>query len=490
MSVAGRPVRRWLLALLVIVLALGGFLLWRFATPIDLDAPPPPVVADLPDSLPGVSVSTIDARVTYQLATAVDSLEAAVPRSYGDIEERLPYAGNTRVSFAYALQRTPFRVHVVGQTVSVATDITYEGRVWYRPPIGPELHAGCGTGNDPKPRVHATLVSTFRLTPQWQLRTDTRVLRLVPFSEEDRDRCRLTILRIDVTDRMIEATRLMLEKNVHRFDGVASRWPVRAKFEKLWDQLQRPIFLTPGVYMEIHPDAVQLGEVVAAGDTVSARLRILASPRIVTERAIAAPMPLPDLVPAGQEARVTDVALDASISYPVASALMRKAVVGRSIEQAGHRVWIRDVVLKGIGGGRVALGVRLAGRVRGMLYFTGTPSLDPAHHRVHVPDLDFDAGTFQLLVRGLGWLRGVDIRDFLRAQASLPDSNGIGRLQALADGAVNRTLVPGVLLRGHVRDARGTGVHATTQALHLRAVANAEFTLALDKAPPMPVVPR
>lgn len=487
----GRPrMRRWLAASLLVLLAAAAFLAWRFALPIDLDAPPPRVLPDLPDSLPGFSASVIDARVTYQLRTAIDSLEAAVPRTYGDIEQRLPYAGNTRVSFAFALRRSPFQVRVTGQTVAITADIDYQGRVWYRPPIGPEIHAGCGTGSDPRPRVHATFVSTFRLTPQWQLRTDTRVLRLVPFSEEGRDRCRLTVLRIDVTDRVIEAARLMLEKNVHRFDGVVSRWPVRAKFEKLWQQLQRPIYLTQGVFMEIQPDAAQLGEVTTRGDTVSARLRILASPRIVSERSSAAPRPLPVLEPATAIGAGAHVALDASLSYAVATELLRKAVVGRSIEQAGHRVWIRDVVMSGIGAGRVALGVRLAGRVRGMIFFTGTPSLDPSHHRVHVPDLDFDAGTAQILVRGVGWLKGVDVRDFLRSQASLPDSAGIGRLQALAESGVNRTLVPGVVLRGHVRDAQATSVHATTQAVHLRAVADAEFTLALDKAPPIPVVQR
>ena len=76
------------------------------------------------------------------------------------------------------MSRSPFRVRVTGQTLSISADVEYQGRVWYRPPIGPELSAGCGVGDAPRPRVRATLVSTGRLTPRWQLRTRTRVLRL------------------------------------------------------------------------------------------------------------------------------------------------------------------------------------------------------------------------------------------------------------------------------------------------------------------------
>ena len=129
--------------------------------------------------MPDVPASTIEALVTYNLGTAVDSLEAVVPRTYGDIEQRLPVASNTRASFAYAVSRSPFRVGVTGQTLSISADVEYEGRVWYRPPIGPELSAGCGIGDAPRPRVRATLVSTGTAdAATGSCARSTRVLRL------------------------------------------------------------------------------------------------------------------------------------------------------------------------------------------------------------------------------------------------------------------------------------------------------------------------
>ena len=243
-----RPVRRPVLilygALLLVVIALGLFLWQKRGTPWVLDPPPPTVAAEAPDTLAPVPPSIVDAPVTYDIATAIDSLEAAIPRTYGDIDARLPIPGNDRASIAFAVSRSPFRISVQGLTVTISTDVEYEGRVWYRPIIGPELSASCGTGGGPRPRVRATLASTGRLTPNWELRTQTRLVRLEPYSEDARDRCKLTILRIDVTDRVLQGTRTMLEQNLAKFDQAVARWPVRPRFVTIWKQLQRPIWLT------------------------------------------------------------------------------------------------------------------------------------------------------------------------------------------------------------------------------------------------------
>jgi hypothetical protein len=147
---------------------------------------------------------------------------------------------------------------------------------------------------------------------------------------------------------------------------------------------------------------------------------------------------------------------------------------------------VADVQLSGIGGGRVALGVQLAGAVKGRLYFTGTPSIDRANRQVHVPDLEYDVGSVKLLVRGFEWMKGVDIRDFLRERARLPDSAALGKLVDLAERGTNRTLTPGVDLSLRIERAVGTGVLATTTDIRVRAVADAEMKLMISRGPAVP----
>ncbi|MEO5988066.1 MAG: DUF4403 family protein [Candidatus Eisenbacteria bacterium] len=475
---------------LLVIISVVAYIRYRLDQTQVLDAPAPVVVADIMDSNLQEAASTIEVLVTYNLSTAVDSLEAAVPLTYGDLEQQLPIATNKRASFAYTVSRSPFTARVNGKTLSLSSDIEYQGRVWYRSPLGPVLGAGCGTGNGERPRVSLELSSTCELTPRWQLRTHTRVMRLEPYSDEPRDRCKLTVLRIDVTDRAIAATREMLERNLLRFDEAVGRWPVRKRFTQLWTLFQRRIRLTDDVYLEINPYAAQLGSVDAVGDTVNARLRVTAAPRIVTGAQSEDLRPLPVLQPADSVGNGARVIIEASFTYPVATNLLRRALVGRSIVQQGHRIVIKDVQLTGIGGGRVALGVKLAGKVRGKIYFTGTPRLNSELHRVDVPDLDYDVGTAQSLVQGFAWLNGVDIRDFLRARATLPDSQSVGKLRTLAENGINRTLAPGVTLSGRIHDARGTSVRATQQEIRMRAVADADFKLAIDRGPKLPRPPQ
>ena len=480
------PRRFALLGVLIVASGLGAYLWRTLSSPILLDAPPPVVTTDSVGREPPLPPSIVEAPVTYDVSAAVDSFERAVPRNYGDIDNRLPVGDNPRAHFAFLVSRAPFRVHVDGLTISIASDIEYEARGWYRPVIGPELSAACGTGGVPRPRVRATIVSTARLTSDWQLRTQSRVAHLEPFSTDPRDRCRVTIFHIDITNRVIEATQRVLEQNLAKFDRAIADWNTRSRFEQLWRQLQRPIRLTDSVYLVINPFAAQLGSIGSEGNTVVAHLRLIASPRVLTggyPNEFERMHPIPPLDKASGVGSGAHVLMDASFSYPVATVLLRRVLVGKKIEQSGRRVRIRDVEVFGVGGGRVALGVTLAGAVRGRLYFTGTPMLDRVNRQVYVPDLDYDVGSATLLVRGFEWLKGIDIRDFLRARARLPDSALVGRLRELAEHGMNRTLAPGVELSAQIQRAEGTDVLATTQEIRIRAVADADLKLAVSRAP-------
>jgi len=471
----------------------GGYLWYLLKNPLSLDASPPAVIADLPDTMPPAAPSTIDAPVAYDVSAAVDSLEKAVPRTFGDIERRIQAGNNTRAHFAFIVSREPFRVRVNGTTISISTDVEYEGRVWYRPIIGPQLSAACGTAGVPRPRVRATLVSSARLTPDWQLRTRTRVAKLEPVSNEARDRCRITIFRIDVTNRVVDATRRLLEQNIAKFDSTIARWNARSRFEQMWHTLQRPIRFTDSVYLMINPYSAQLGSIGGTRDTLVGHVRLMASPRVVTGERPREAARVRDIPPLGKADSAgshvhtgTHVQMDARFTYPVATALLRRALVGRSIRQGERLVRVADVELTGIGGGRVALGVQLAGAVKGRVYFTGTPSLDRANRQVHVPDLDYDVGSVKLLVRGFEWMKNVDIRDFLRERARLPDSAALGKLVTLAERGTNRTLTPGVDLSLRIARAEGTSVLATTKDIRVRAVADAEMKLIISRAPSVP----
>jgi len=481
---------RWFLVLLaLVVVAFAIFYVRR--TTIVLDAPEPVIIPETADTLPRLPPSLFEAPVTYDLSTAIDSIEAAVPLTYGDLEERITLKNNHRVRFAYHLRRSPFRVKVRGQTVTISSNIEYSGRIWYDSPIGPEIEVSCGTDDELPRRARLTLESTGMLSREWGLRTRSRVVRLEALSDSARDRCRLSFLRLDVTDRVLERTQEMLEEKLARFDEAVARWPVRTRFEKIWRDLQKPVRLADSVYLTINPLEAQIGEIGAIDETAYAELRLVASPRIMTgPRPKPDSLPLPDLRLADDVGYGARVLLDASFTYPVATAMLRKALVGRMLEHSGQRIRIRDVRLTGIGGGKVALKVQISGAVRGRLFFTGTPSYDSRTRQITVPDLDYDVGTAQVLVRGYELLNDVELRDFLRAKARLPDTTVVRRLSQLAEDGMNRKLpARGTRLSGRIHTAGVLAVRATVDEIRVRALADADLTLSIDRSPSFPRPP-
>jgi hypothetical protein len=107
-----------------------------------------------------------------------------------------------------------------------------------------------------------------------------------------------------------------------------------------------------------------------------------------------------------------------------------------------------------------------------------------------VPDLDYDLGTAQVLVRGYELLNDVKLRDFLRAKARLPDSTVVRKLSRLAEDGMNRKLpARGTRLSGRIHQAGVVAVRATVEEIRVRALADADLTLSIDRAPSIPRPP-
>ncbi len=150
--------------------------------------------------------SVLIAPIVFDLGPAIAQFEADVPRHFGSMDRRIRADSSSRASVAFAASRSPFQVRVDGTEIVVETVLEYEGRGWYDPPLAPEVSAGCGGGDDPKPRLRVRVVSTPSLTPEWGLRTHTRA-DVTRFSDEPRDQCQVTLLKIDVTGRVVDAVR-------------------------------------------------------------------------------------------------------------------------------------------------------------------------------------------------------------------------------------------------------------------------------------------
>ncbi|MEX2285395.1 MAG: DUF4403 family protein [Gemmatimonadota bacterium] len=445
-----------------------------------VEAPPPGMSADV-DSLPALELSLIEAPISYDLTPIIAELEAVVPKRFGDLSERREHPKNKRVRFAFEAERSPFVVELDAGVVRMTATITYAGRAWYNPPIAPEMSASCGTG-DQRPRARVEIVSPMRISADWKLRSATTVQRVEPFEPGERDQCEVTVLKIDVTERVIDAARGLLEKNTKAIDAKVATIDLRSKFEEWWSIVQQPIHLSDSVWLAINPKAVQVDPASGSRKLLRTGIGLLAEPRIVIGRrpAIAA-VPLPRQVSATEAPDGFHILLEGVLPYDIASKLLTEELRGQKIKKGGHTITVVRTRMFGVGGNKIALEVEFRGSADGRVYFVGTPHYDYGGDRLYVPDLEYDVGSAHMLVRGLEWLKHDDLRDYLRDKARWPVGGLIKQGQEQLVKGLNQELAPGVQLTGEVTRVKIVGVHAARDAVRVRA--HADGAVQLDVRP-------
>ena len=450
-----------------------------------VDAPPPtPVVDTHVDSLPTLPPSIVDAPITYDLTPAIATLEASVPRRFGDINERRRSSTNRRVYTAFAAEREPFKVQFDGRTVRVATVLEYQGQGWYDPPVGVDLHGSCGMRVE-RPRAVIEIATTLRLTGDWRLRGRSTLTRVAPFSEDRRDQCKVTVFKIDVTDRVVNAARNELTKRLALVDQKIATLDVRSPIDRWWRLLQRPIRLSDSVWLLLQPRGVHVGPITGSGRMIAVDVGLSGQPRVVT-----GPRPADgtDSLPPLEHERNAHkqslhVLLEGELGYDVANAILRRNVVGRRIHRGPRWVTIRDARLSGIGGGRVALAVRLDGAAKGLVYLVGTPRFDPETRQLHVPDLAYDVRTADMLVRGLEWLRRDDFQSLLRSRARFPVADLVEQARQRLERGMNRRLGQNATLVTAIATGDVLAVRATATGIVVRAAANGSARLEVTRIP-------
>ncbi len=445
---------------------------------LDVDAPAPAMMADT-DTIPTLPTSTLDIPLSVDLSPVVGELEKVVPRRFGDIDERKAVS-NKRVHIAYEAVRNPFLVSLNGTTATIAAVVQYKGRGWYKPPIGPEISSSCGI-TDQMPRARITLASDLSITPEWKLRGKSKPVRVAPFTTERRDQCRVTFLKIDVTDKVVSATRDAIEKQRPMIDRKVSAINIRPKFESWWHLLEQPIRLTDSVWLLIRPSAVRMGETVGVKRTLVTALGFSASPMVTTgPRPTVSLTSLPPLYPAAV-GNGLHIMLEGVVGYDLATDLLRKHIVGKKFTRAGQTLEVRDARLFGIGGGKLALELRFKGAANGHVYLVGTPRYDVASNELYVPDLDYDIGSTALLVRGLEWVKHDDVREFITKNARWSVGNVMQTGKEQLEKGLNRDLAQGVHLSAEVKQVEGLSVRARRTAIRLRAQADANARLTINQ---------
>jgi hypothetical protein len=390
--------------------------------------------------------------------------------------------GKKRVHYAFEATRSPFRLAVDGRTATLEADVRYRVRAWYDPPLLPELSGACDDDDAP-PRARLAIATTVQLTSAWTLRPRTRAI-VTPLADVRRDRCKVTFLSIDVTDKVMGAAEEALQGELRRFDAKIAAFDLPTETARLWATLGSPLRLADSLWLVINPATVRIGMLRMRGDTLVTTVGLSANPRVIGgPRPDVAPAALPAPQDSTSRPPVLHLLTEGRLPYDVGSSILTRELRGTVIRVAHQRLVLDSLRLIGIGDGRVAVGLTVHGSVRGMLWAVGHPAYDTATARLYMPDLVYDGGTRDLMTGTLAWLAQGQIEDFLRTRVRIKLAGVLADGRELLENELNRDLADGVHLEMDVRSGRVLSVRAAPAALLVRAVASGQGALVLDLKP-------
>lgn len=429
-------------------------------------ATPPAAAPPPPDAIP----SAFNAPLEYDFTPVMRTVERVVPTTFGSLDSLHQMGDDASKHYAYEATRSPFTVFADGKLMHLRTTLSYAARGYYKPPIGPTIGTGCGSGNG-RPRIAVELVTPLTLTPDWHLHSAVRLARMAPASSSPHDRCPVTILRYDVTDRVIDAARSALVAHLPAIDQRIDDVDLTDRFAGWWKLLERPIQLTDGVWLLLDPRRLRLGQVSGAGHVLTVEAGLDAYPRVITgAEPRPSDTPLPRLAH-DTSAGAFHIVLDGIVDYVTASRALTDALRGKAVSEAGHTVAVSNAIVSPATRGRIALAIAFTGDASGTLRFVGTPVYDARRGEITVPDLDYDLETDNDLINAYAWLRSDALRATFRERARIPTAPVIDRGRQLLTAGLNRKIGDAVTLRATVDSVAVRGMYVTMPGLLVRVEA-------------------
>lgn len=454
-----------------------------------LQVPQPPAAG--PGAvLPPLPTTSIDLPLRADIRGTLRSLESLVPEVF-DTGGRFQMIGPTPVGVRYRVQRAPFRFQAAGGAVHVESTLAITAEACLGAPMGLpipflpscQVVASCGVGEAPR-QVTVGADTTIRLDPSWHI-----VAQTVPTAPVFRDRCELTMLRVDVTDFVAGFVAEQVAAATRRMDAtVNEHGDLTPRAQELWSNLNTPMDLGEGFWLTLSPQRVFAAPFALTTESASTRVGIVAQPAVTSgPRPAPAPAALPPLdpTPPGAQGDRFALTLDARVTFAETTALVAGEFRGRVMELEGHHALVREVRVRGHGGALLfELDVTFQdGPFDGTpatLYLAGLPDYDGGREALVVRDLDYTLDTRNTLLQAGEWLLRGSLRDGLARRAVFPLGDRIRRLRDNAQRALSRPLGGGSQMRGELTTLRPVGAFVAPDGVVVRVQAEGRAEITQD----------
>lgn len=442
-----------------------------------------------------IPLSTLSLPVSVDFAHDFSMLDFEVPRDEwsadshsgnrwdGHNDDGWVYADDEKSKARYHWWRDVLRIRLSGNQIVVSANIHYSGEGKAKlPPFGPWVSGSCDNRT-----VNVTLQSTVGVLPDWRLQSHTVVSQL-----DAADRCKVTFLDIDVTDKILSKVRGVLEDAAANVDERVARYNLMKQVSSGWAMLQNPLQIVDGIWFKVNPAAVFLGPLSGNGAVLSATVGIMGRPELVfgsAPQSVSSPLPALSAAPVDQGFHVH---ADSRFPYELASEfvhqqLSKTSFVGPTSDQ---HLDIQSIRMAAGSGGFLEVIAKVGGSASGELTFIGLPEVSaPAvagaiHDTVSAPGLMPDSSSQKWLTAQAPWLDQRELVDVFRHAATWQLTDLLALLRNQVTQALNMEVAPGYVITGSVSDLEVVSTEAQPEGWMIRVRADGAAALSIRRRLP------
>lgn len=422
-------------------------------------------------------LAVIRVPLSFSLLPLATRIDAEVPKQVAKLDDYEMEPGRKRYGARYVLDRERLRMSIDGSVLEVATRVYYGVEACRRTyNIVTDRFAmwpcvSCGL-DEKRRAVDVLLHSKLQWDSDWRIRSKTTAL-----PSRFPNRCDVTLLNIDVTDRVV-APRVAeqlghIARRIDRDTPGATNF--RATAERIWREIATPQEIAPSTWLVVEPRAAALSPIHGNGTTASTTLTLVTGTRIVVgARPPASQRPLPKLsaATAGSGFRIP---LRVELPYAEASRLFLAHAA--TSHNGGYVISARNVAIRL--GGDARLLILVDARITkgtseiydGPIELTGEVEYDRATQTVRLRAVDYALKSRRLLTRITDLFVHRKLRSDVEGAAVWKVAPLLANARSAAVRALNRPLGPDATLKTNVEELSVTRVETAHDRFVIHAVA-------------------
>lgn len=421
--------------------------------------------------VPPAATSTIRMPISIDISTMLDRVEAMVPRRIAATDDYTVIDRNAigDIGLRFEATRDPLQIELRNNRLVATSRVRYWIEIAQRvtkPIVGGSFWqrlGSCGRGEALR-EVQVGIDTDITFGTGWQLTSNTTV-RPPSFTHQ----CRMTFLKVNVTDRVATAFRQALDRAAATVDEhIAHHGNFRPLAERLWSQLQRPVALDSGLVLAMNPTGVGVLTLEGRGRKLQVTLGITAQP-LVTAGASSARSTALTALASSKLPEGLHVSVDAVLSFEEINRQLARRLAGTTHVVEGRSIRV-DSASAYASGDRVVLSLALSGGLKGAVHLVGTPRYDPKSATLSIEDLDYSLETKDALLNVADWLYHEGFRTSIAAKARFALHQSIAQTRVMLERSLHRDLAPGVRMSATIGSVRPVDVFVTSASLIARVV--------------------